>query len=269
LLTEARPPLVAYQQVYAAAALGTNPIRITAITFYAKLGRSGAITPAIYTFRLASTDAAVGKLSSDRNQNVGRDAAIFWSGALEGNVSGSITITGTTPFSFDPRTGKYLILDLGISGQTVAAHTTPSTGFFDRDAIGSAVTSRALFSSETNGFNNAAGLVTGFTIGPQAFAVPKLFSPAAGASFEHFPRTTTVAWSEVPGAAAYIVEWDFKDDQGWNSERSGALATLRATEPVATFQFVGAQPGRWRVWAVDADGGAGPKSEWREFRYTH
>jgi hypothetical protein len=50
--------------------------------------------------------------------------------------------------------------------------------------------------------------------------------------FEHFPRETTV------------------------------------TQPAATFQFIGAQPGHWRVWVVDAAGNPGPKSDWREFRFT-
>jgi hypothetical protein len=34
------------------------------------------------------------------------------------------------------------------------------------------------------------------------------------------------------------------------------------------FNFVGAQPGRWRVAAVLANGEVGVKSEWRTFRYT-
>jgi len=43
---------------------------------------------------------------------------------------------------------------------------------------------------------------------------------------------------------------------------------MRVTEPVAVITFVGAQPGRWRVQAVDGAGKAGSMSEWREFRYT-
>jgi len=35
-----------------------------------------------------------------------------------------------------------------------------------------------------------------------------------------------------------------------------------------TFNFVGAQPGRWRVWAVNGSGMPGSKSGWREFRFT-
>jgi tetratricopeptide (TPR) repeat protein len=104
--------------------------------------------------------------------------------------------------------------------------------------------------------------------GSPALVAPKLLRPADGAVLEHLPRDTTVVWGEVSGGAAYIVEWDYKDDQGWASERNGAPARIRATERVATFRFPGAQPGRWRVWAVDASGADGPKSEWREFRYT-
>jgi tetratricopeptide (TPR) repeat protein len=165
LLTEARPPLAGFQQVYDASGFGTQPILIAAITFYAKLDRPGTITPATYTFRLASTDARVGDLGHDRHQNLGRDAVVFWSGVLDGDVADSFTITGTTPFPFDPNAGKNLLLDIGIFGQGVAPRTTPF-GFFDRDIAGSAITGCALFVSDTNGFYNASGLVTGFTLSP-------------------------------------------------------------------------------------------------------
>jgi hypothetical protein len=37
-----------------------------------------------------------------------------------------------------------------------------------------------------------------------------------------------------------------------------------------TFEFVGAQPGRWRVSATDRSGSslASPPSDWRTFSYT-
>jgi len=142
---------VGFQQVYDASGFGTQPILITAITFYAKLDRPGTITPATYSFRLESTDARVGDLSRDRNQNLGRDAAVFWPGVLDGDVSDSFTITGTTPFPFEPSAGKNLLLEIGISGQPVAPRTTPF-GFFDRDIAGSAIISCAQFVSDTNGF---------------------------------------------------------------------------------------------------------------------
>jgi len=36
----------------------------------------------------------------------------------------------------------------------------------------------------------------------------------------------------------------------------------------AEFSFVGAQPGRWRVWAVDKEGREGFKSPWRRYVYN-
>jgi tetratricopeptide (TPR) repeat protein len=105
--------------------------------------------------------------------------------------------------------------------------------------------------------------------GESKLAAPRLLSPADRAVFDHFPRETTLVWSEVPGAAGYVAEWDYMDGDAWHSERSGMPgAAVAINLPVATFQFVGAQQGRWRVWAVDGAGNAGPKSEWREFRYT-
>jgi tetratricopeptide (TPR) repeat protein/thiol-disulfide isomerase/thioredoxin len=106
--------------------------------------------------------------------------------------------------------------------------------------------------------------------GSQARLVaPKLLSPDDRKVFDHYPRDTTLVWSEVPGAVRYIAEWDYMDGDSWHSDRASmGPASLTAAVPVVSFQFVGAQAGRWRVCAVDAAGNSGPKSEWREFRYT-
>jgi hypothetical protein len=46
-------------------------------------------------------------------------------------------------------------------------------------------------------------------------------------------------------------------------------ATVRGVTGTSyTFNFVGAQPGRWRVSSVNGGGVAGPPSGWRQFRYT-
>jgi thiol-disulfide isomerase/thioredoxin len=97
---------------------------------------------------------------------------------------------------------------------------------------------------------------------------PRQLTPPAGAVFEHFPRETTLAWTEVPGASGYVVEWDYKQPDGWYFDLQGLVITLRVIDPVATFRFIGAQPGRWRVMAVDVAGNSGEVTPWREFRYT-
>lgn len=109
---------------------------------------------------------------------------------------------------------------------------------------------------------------------PEAEAVPilsapEVLSPEHGGVFGHFPRTTTLRWNPVPFAASYRVQWDYRDDRGWASEhRNFRWPSFKALETSYTFNFVGAQPGRWRVWAVDIYGNPGAKSEWHEFRYT-
>jgi hypothetical protein len=89
---------------------------------------------------------------------------------------------------------------------------------------------------------------------------PTMLFPGDHALFHHFPRTVTLRWAARAGAASYTVEVRF-------AQALWVLAPhVRATS--YTFRFVGAQPGRWRVWAVDAQGRESAKSAWRDFAFT-
>jgi hypothetical protein len=107
---------------------------------------------------------------------------------------------------------------------------------------------------------------------------PAQTAPAEGATFNHWPRRTRLEWVPVEGAVSYWVEVDYcsgrrRDAQScpdpqplfnvmkFNPPTSGIKATAYE------FDFVGAQPGRWRVWAVDREGREGFKSPWRLFKY--
>ncbi len=92
---------------------------------------------------------------------------------------------------------------------------------------------------------------------------PVQVSPLDGTVFSHYPRETTLVWEPVTGADSYTVEVEFQSGTTWHTWR----LTSDITATTYMFNFVGAQPGRWRVWAV-ADGEEGPKSGWWEFRYT-
>ena len=103
-------------------------------------------------------------------------------------------------------------------------------------------------------------------------SAPIQVSPKKGTVFNHYPRKTKLTWRPVRGARSYTVEidcyqccqknkWCTDVGRTWKVE-----SNLRTTS--FTFDFVGAQPGRWRVWAVDAGGKEGYKSGWWEFRYT-
>ena len=106
---------------------------------------------------------------------------------------------------------------------------------------------------------------------------PQNMSPADGAIFNHFPRTTTLEWSAVPGAVSYTVELDLCDwerPNGTECKVAHPLTTWRVPPTSGIegtsyqFVFLGSQPGRWRVWAVDAQGRAGAKPPWFIFVYS-
>jgi len=102
----------------------------------------------------------------------------------------------------------------------------------------------------------------------QGLPAPKLVSPPDKSVFDIYPRQTTVQWEPSEGAASYIVEWDFSYNDIWHSEDKHVPGVSRpSTATTFTFNFVGAQPGRWRVWPVNAAGERGNCSEWRTFRY--
>lgn len=103
---------------------------------------------------------------------------------------------------------------------------------------------------------------------PAALPAPKLVSPEHLSRFDHYPRTTTLVWEAVPGASGYRVETDFQSRGQWVSEVQGKAYVVDVKTTTHKFNFVGAQPGRWRVWATDAAGRGGAKSEWREFVYS-
>ncbi len=107
---------------------------------------------------------------------------------------------------------------------------------------------------------------------PTAEGTPLLLSPKPDTVFDNFPRNTTFDWRAVPGASRYVVEIDCmgcKEAGKWNSDLSPSQSVTRTTTvSKLDFVFFGAQPGRWRVWAMLDGGRAGPRSDWSTFSYT-
>ena len=119
---------------------------------------------------------------------------------------------------------------------------------------------------QKHGGNKSGNLFTA-----KQLAEPVQIYPADGTAFRHFPRHTVLVWQEVPGAKSYAVEvdcfhcckhgfWCTDVDRTW-------MVRPNITSTVFDFDFVGAQPGRWRVWAVGENGEESPKSEWRTFSF--
>lgn len=89
----------------------------------------------------------------------------------------------------------------------------------------------------------------------------------------YVPRTTVAEWNAIPGAASYTIEVDCYlccAEGKWCAD----VGSKWKIEPdvkttLYSFDWVGAQPGRWRVWAVDAKGHAGARSHWAYFDYSN
>jgi hypothetical protein len=105
--------------------------------------------------------------------------------------------------------------------------------------------------------------------GVQQLSAPQQQAPANGTVFGHFPRSTALVWQPVPGARSYSVEHTFlQPGKHCSSVSPGGMVVTGLAEAFYFFNFVGAQPGCWRVWAVDNQGREGSKSPWWEFVYT-
>lgn len=115
--------------------------------------------------------------------------------------------------------------------------------------------------------------------GPSVLPAPGPKAPAYGAGLRLNRRTIVLEWSPVRGAAGYQVEVEFfyrnsAADYSESAYSKSAPHELTGDPPQYgieetryEFLFIGAQPGRWRVWALDPKGRAGAKSAWVNFRY--
>ena len=98
----------------------------------------------------------------------------------------------------------------------------------------------------------------------EGVVTPTQTMPINQSIFKYFPRTVTLRWSDVRRAKSYSIETSFLTRSDWSAARQ--VSNILATS--YTFDFVGAQKGRWRVWAVDATGHESQKSGWWEFTFT-
>jgi hypothetical protein len=94
-------------------------------------------------------------------------------------------------------------------------------------------------------------------------------SPPNGTVFNNYPRATELVWLEVASAKSYNLEHTFlQPGQHCAGYAGRGVQVTGITDARYKFDFVGAQPGCWRVWAVFPDGQEGPKADWWEFVYT-
>jgi eukaryotic-like serine/threonine-protein kinase len=117
---------------------------------------------------------------------------------------------------------------------------------------------------------NASATATAIAAAPPQ--TPTQLSPANGSVFNNFPRATTLQWTAVAKAVSYTVEIDCYQCCAVNQWCTDVGKTWSLVSDIKqatyTFNFVGAQPGRWRVLAVNVSGQKSPVSGWWTFTYT-
>jgi hypothetical protein len=117
----------------------------------------------------------------------------------------------------------------------------------------------------------AAAPQTNPTPVPTGIAPPVLVSPADGTVFDVYPRITTLEWKPAFGATRYLVEimaCSSSNKSNCFSHPMIEQTTRETAETTYKFNFVGAQPGKWRVTAIGTDGKLGIPSGWWTFSYS-
>jgi hypothetical protein len=107
-----------------------------------------------------------------------------------------------------------------------------------------------------------------------ALSMPIPLSPADRSVFDHLPRTTTFMWEPSIGDGPityrleiqYSWEGDFTEFGSWVEGDYGSGMVI-TSDTQYTMDFYGAQPGRWRVKAINSCGES-IWSPWQYFRYT-
>jgi hypothetical protein len=99
---------------------------------------------------------------------------------------------------------------------------------------------------------------------PVIVDAPVQTAPPDGSVFDFYPRTTTLEWDAVPEATAYEIEIEYCGSTC--ADWSEPYPVVTVVDTSYTFNFIGAQPGRWRVRAINP-GGEGPVSGWWGFDY--
>lgn len=168
------------------------------------------------------------------------------------------------------------ILNRPVNGQAQMINNTqirytPDSGFFGNDSLTYQI------DDGNGGTANAQVTITVHKNTPtpdtgEDQRIPAHLEPADGTIFNHFPRDTILRWAPVSDAASYTVEIDCFhccEDGAWCTDVGEAWSIRSGLSTTSyNFSYVGAQPGRWRVWIIDQNGIQGPKSEWWEFEYT-
>ncbi|HVO61337.1 MAG TPA: PEP-CTERM sorting domain-containing protein [Terriglobales bacterium] len=160
-----------YQQVYTSS-LFNGPITITDLEFFNTQVDFGAtaMNSGNWAISLSTTSADWNTLSSTYANNIGANNTLVFNGDLSqpwafGNT---LTITLSTPFTYDPSQGN-LLMDIFVTGATTPGGSIyfDTNGYNGGSLDGNTIFGRVYCSGcyPSGVVNNGYGLVTGFSTG--------------------------------------------------------------------------------------------------------
>lgn len=97
---------------------------------------------------------------------------------------------------------------------------------------------------------------------------PVLINPVANEVFSNYPRWVTLSWKPIPAATGYKLERSYCQAGNTNCVDYPPVIINDPLQAYYTFEFVGLQPGRWRVTTTGAPAylNSAP-SAWRYFTF--
>jgi hypothetical protein len=193
-----------------------------------------------------------------------------------GPITYTTTVVPTNAIGLAPTEQRMLSMQTGASIQLGVTGPTGIASWISSAPSKVTVSPTGIVTAIVGGENIAGGdtsaIISTLTDGNVG---PSLIVDSFG--FDIFPRTTTLSWAPVAGALTYQIVTEFgngavgapqctvpADCGRW----SPATLPITTTGLTTTISFIGAQPGRWRVTALNAAGGVISTSPNIYFAYT-
>lgn len=151
-----------YEQLYSKTAF-SGPIDISSIDFYAEMDSAGQpMDSAIYTISFSTvSNGSFSTSSSPDLISQGANSQVFGTFNISGTMPATLTLTGTTPFEYNPSMGNLLMYVTVDSIESTCYYCS----FFKSDISGKDM-SRAWLAGAGSG-SDTVGLVTGFDVVPE------------------------------------------------------------------------------------------------------
>ena len=96
---------------------------------------------------------------------------------------------------------------------------------------------------------------------------PILMQPDDGVTLSTYPRNVILEWQPMAGATRYIVNVEAQDPATGEWFPHPGKSRWTTANNFQEIEFIGDQPGRWRVVAIDANNVRSRVSAWSEFFY--